>query len=145
MTASETDFSLPKQEHCQFHPLEVLTATGWCVEQWEHKAANCKRQIKSPLTVLSTSTKRAIPASRRLCKTLLDWKQKQHMATVTFGLRKSQGRSSCICKGQRKCRMMLWEHQWCQDLFSHLSLLQQGWQRAVQFFGSHWADTRPPG
>lgn len=55
----------------------------------QQRAANCKRQIKSPLTVLSTSAKRAFPPSIRLCKTLLDWKEKQHMVTTTFGQRKS--------------------------------------------------------
>lgn len=55
----------------------------------QQRAANFKRQIQSPLTVLSTSTQSAFPPSVRLCNTLLDWKEKWHMAT-TFGQRKSQ-------------------------------------------------------
>lgn len=108
----------------------------------QQRDANCKRQIKSPLTVLSTSTKRAFLPYIRLCKTLLDWKEKQHMATRTFGQRKSQGGSCCICNSRRRCRMMLWEHQWCQELCGYLSLLQHRQQRWARFFGSNQADTR---
>lgn len=108
----------------------------------QQRAASCKRQIKSPLTVLSTSTKRAFLPDIRLCKTLLDWKEKQHMATTTFGQRKSHGGSCCICNSRRRCRMMLWEHQWCQELCGYLSLLQHRHQRWAQFFGSNQADTR---
>lgn len=65
-----------------------------CLDGVTPRAArqHCKRQIKSPLTVASTSAKRAFPLSVRLCERLLDWMEKQHAVCTTFGQRESQGR-----------------------------------------------------